>query len=156
MALDELCLHTTRDQRKMKRHEKLIPLSRFHRSCLFLALMAKKNAPDIKSYPTDLQGKIDYVNSFYQNQLIVHFKKEEQLWNLVIDESAALKKIIVDLTDERKRVVALFEALAVKPEASCLHTIGIDLEKHVRKEERIRFQQIQEEFTNEELANLHF
>ena len=42
----------------MKRHDKLIPLSRFHRSCLFLALMAKDNAPNIKNYPTEIPENI--------------------------------------------------------------------------------------------------
>ena len=86
----------------MKRHPVLIPLSRFHRSCLFLALMAKENAPAIKGYPTSPEDKIDYAIRFYQRQLRHHFQQEAGLWNQVRDKSDTLKRLVEELTTERQ------------------------------------------------------
>lgn len=140
----------------MKRHEKLIPLSRFHRSCLFLALIAKENAPKIKGYPTGVQDKITYAISFYEVQLIPHFEQEELLWHQVANKSETLKKIIDALTTERKVLIGLFKQLKQYRLESTLFTLGELLEKHVRKEERILFQQIQVDLTEKELTLLHY
>ena len=118
----------------MRRHESLIPLSHFHRSCLFLALMAKPNAPNIKGYPTKLQAKIEYAISFYQQELSPHFTVEANLWVAVNRKSKKLKMLIEELTTEREELIQLFTALSEKPSEELLNAVGILLEKHVRKE----------------------
>lgn len=136
----------------MKRHEALIPLSRFHRSCLFLALVAKENAPVVKGYPTDIEGKITYALSFYSGPLKRHFIQEEKLWDYVKSKSENILKVVCELQEERKKLQELFQALEQKKLATDLHEIGELLERHVRKEERALFQQIQQDLTEEELS----
>lgn len=140
----------------MKRHDKLIPLSRFHRSCLFLALMAKENAPNIKNYPNEIPEKIDYAISFYHGPLRTHFEKEALLWAQVKDKSDELSIIVNDLSKERHELNDLFELLESERYTKTLHELGKLLEKHVRKEERVLFQQIQSDLTEEELLDLTY
>lgn len=138
----------------MKRHKALIPLSRFHRSCLFLALVAKENAPDVKGYPTDIAGKIDYAISFYNGPLKSHFGLEQQLWQFVSDKSVRLKEITEDLLAERRELHRIFKGLCEKPSVDSLNQMGTLLEIHVRKEERVLFQQIQMDLTEAELSQI--
>lgn len=138
----------------MKRHEALVPFSRFHRSCLFLALVAKKNAPKIKDYPTELSGKINYAHSFYTNQLKKHFEKEERLWDFAEKHSEALASLIRFLRAERKELHKQFHMLEKEPTAEQLDRLGKLLEKHVRNEERKLFQLIQAELSEAQLQSL--
>lgn len=138
----------------MKRHEVLIPFSQFHRSCLFLALIAKVNAPEVKGYPTDIDGKIHYAIDFYNGPLTDHFDQEEVLWNYVKVKSDKLSQIIEELEAERRGIVELFQVLIANSSESTLNQIGNLLESHVRKEERVLFQQIQSDLTEEELFKI--
>lgn len=108
----------------MKRHPSLIPLSRFHRSCLFLALVAKENAPEVKGYPTDIRGKIAYAVSFYKGPLKSHFREEERLWDYAVSKSSKLKSIVVELQNERSELRTKFESLVSEEKASDLFYIG--------------------------------
>ena len=139
----------------MKRHPSLIPFSKFHRDILFLALIAKKNAPQVKSYPTDIEGKIDYSISFYDKKLLPHFSKEEtRLFKTLKGRFEKLDEIIAELEQERAEIKILFEKLKAGKEANTLHQIGSLLEMHVRKEERVFFQSIQDFLFPEELDKL--
>ena len=129
----------------MKRHEKLIPYSRFHRKILFLALIAKPNAPNVKGYPTKIDDKISYALAFYENELSSHFLEEEsQLFAIYKGQDDELDLLIDDLMNEREEIKSLFEQLFKKREEAILNELGVSLEKHVRKEERQFFQLLQE------------
>lgn len=138
----------------MKRHKSLVPLSQFHRSCLFLALIAKENAPAVKGYPTNIEGKIEYALSFYQGPLQKHFDQEEELWKYVSHKSGRLNEVITELARERKALHDLFKNLLANKVEIILNQIGELLEKHIRKEERVLFQQIQSDLTEEELSKI--
>ena len=140
----------------MKRHPSLIPLSRFHRSVLFLALIAKKNGPPIKGYPTSLLGKMDYAKSFYDQKLKGHFQwEEEKLFAFIKGRDEQLDQLAGEMLKQREKLKLLFAALDDDSDAeAALHDLGIALEKHIRKEEREFFQMIQEVFTDRELDQL--
>ncbi|MFT6871148.1 MAG: hemerythrin-like domain-containing protein [Roseivirga sp.] len=138
----------------MRRHESLIPLSQFHRSCLFLALIAKENAPNVKGYPTIIEDKIDFSINFYQTQLTQHFEQEAKLWNYLRDKSKRLTVILDDLRLEREVLKTRFIQLMDSKSKEDLFQIGSLLEQHVRKEERILFQQIQSDLNEEELSQI--
>jgi len=126
----------------MRRHPSLIPLSRFHRSILFLALIARKNAPEVKGYPNTLSGKTDYALAFYRTQLKPHFEVEERIWAFFKEKYPALRELIHELTGERTAIHQLFEDLERDPDR--LYILGPKLEQHVRREERELFQAIQQ------------
>lgn len=131
----------------MKRHEKLIPYSRFHRKILFLALIAKENAPKVKGYPTEPEDKINYALSFYKEELTAHFKLEQlNLFDFYINKDKEVDLLIKELIAERTEINNLFQSLSVKRKETTLHQLGELLEKHVRKEEREFFQLVQQKF----------
>lgn len=140
----------------MKRHNSLIPLSKFHRSVLFLALVAKKNAPNVKGYPTTLEGKKDYALSFYERQLKDHFLLEEQkLFPAILGKNHDLDRLVDQIILEHQALKALFHKLANSNNLEYdLDKLGVALEKHIRKEERELFQQVQKTLTQEELDQL--
>lgn len=140
----------------LKRHDSLVPLSRFHRSALFLALVLKKNAPEIKGYPTSLEGKRDYAQTFYQNRLKPHFDLEEKyLLPVVRGKSPELERLSEEVELDHSNLHHLFTSLPnVQNLEEHLHEIGALLEGHIRKEERQFFQLIQDELTEEELNKL--
>lgn len=131
----------------MKRHEKLIPYSRFHRKILFLALIAKENAPKVKGYPTESEDKINYALSFYKEELTAHFKLEQlKLFDFYINKDKEVDLLIKELIAERSEINNLFQSLSVNRKETTLHQLGELLEKHVRKEERKFFQLVQQKF----------
>jgi len=140
----------------MKRHPSLIPLSRFHRSVLFLALVCKKNAPSVKGYPQDLEGKRDYAIAFFQEQLKAHMQlEEESLFPQVKGKSAEIDELMKELCAEHRQLESLIAALPDSTDLSDgLDEFGQLLEKHVRKEERQFFQRIQDTLSVEELLQL--
>lgn len=140
----------------MKRHASLIPLSRFHRSVLFLALVCKKNAPPVKGYPADDEGKRDYALVFYQSKLKPHMDLEEsRLFPAIAAVNHALKTLTGELTEEHQRLDELFAELGKTENLSdTLNQLGILLETHVRKEERQFFQLIQESLDDTQLTEL--
>jgi len=140
----------------MKRHDGLVPLSRFHKSVLFLALIAKKNSPPIKGYPTTLKEKENYALSFYDHQLEAHFQfEEEKLLPKIRGKNRELDVLADEIVREHLELRKLFQALRYgnNPDA-VLNSLGVELEKHVRKEERKLFQMIQRVLTPEELDQL--
>lgn len=135
----------------MKRHDYLIPFSRFHRSILFLALIAKKNAPNVKGYPSKLEDKVDYALSFYQNELCNHFEVEEkEVFNRFFNINDEVDLLINEIKLERENICKMFELLKQKPrDFDNFHKLGALLEKHVRKEERQLFQLLQAKLESE-------
>ena len=90
---------------------------------------------------------------FYQRQLKPHFTLESKLWEYVETKSDSLNQIITDLRQERNRLITLFESLESDNE-TIFFEMGALLEKHVRKEERVLFQQIQADLSEEELLHI--
>jgi hypothetical protein len=128
----------------MKRHEALIPYSRFHRKILALALISKSNAPDVKGYPTKIDDKIDFALVFYENELSFHFSEEKnKIFDLYKNQDHEIDLLIEVLLKEREEIKLLFQQLSIKREELLLNNLGELLEKHVRKEERQFFQLLQ-------------
>lgn len=140
----------------MKRHASLVPLSRFHRSVLFLALISKKNAPPIKGYPTTVIEKKNYALAFFEHKLEAHFQfEEEKLLPNIRGKNKELDELSDEIVRERLELRKFFKALRYgnNPEAE-LNNLGVALEKHIRKEERQLFQKIQGTLTPQELNEL--
>ena len=140
----------------MKRHEALIPLSHDHHHGLMMAQLIKKGAPVYKDLPKSIEDKVNYTKNFYKTDLAKHFESEEKvLFPVVMGKDYELDKLIEEVVGEHKLIQKLVESLSVKinPEDK-LDRIGILLENHIRKEERVLFEKIQAVMTEEELDNL--
>ena len=140
----------------MKRHSALINLSREHHAALILAQILKKDGPNFKDLPTDDEGKRNYTISFYKTDLAKHFQFEEEiLFPFVNKQSDLLKEQTVQLISEHKKLKRLIQKLSIPGDVeTMLDRIGMLLEKHIRFEERVYFQKVQEIFPDNELDEL--
>ena len=140
----------------MKRHSALINLSREHHAALILAQILKKDGPNFKDLPTDDEGKRIYTISFYKTDLAKHFQFEEEiLFPFVNKQSDLLKEQTVQLISEHKKLKRLIQKLSTPGDVeTMLDRIGMLLEKHIRFEERVYFQKVQEIFPDNELDEL--
>lgn len=138
----------------MKRHPSLIPLSRFHRSMLFLALIGKENAPPVKGYPQDLAGKLAYAQQFYETRIQAHWQQEAALYAAARGYSAQLDTLLDAIIAERKQLHQLFASLREQDSSDVLHELACRIEQHVRREERELFQCMQTALPDEMLEQL--
>lgn len=141
----------------MKRHESLITLSHDHHEGLIIAQLLRKDVPDYEGMPTSVQGKVEHLQKYYQNDLSVHFFKEEDvLFPAVTGLSDEIAQLVQELISQHQQIKSAI-ALVFRQEASAdsLHELGLLLRDHIRKEERQLFPQIQEMATEELLNELH-
>ncbi len=130
----------------MKRHKALQSLSHEHYHGLRLAQLIKVGSPEYKGLPRTMSEKKLYTIKFFEENLIPHFKKEEEiLFPLSRKKNSNVEKQICLLIDKLK--------ISTKPEVELDH-LGKLLDAHIRKEERELFQIIQEILSEDELVKL--
>ncbi|MFN3695704.1 MAG: hemerythrin domain-containing protein [Ignavibacterium sp.] len=140
----------------MKRHKSIVILSRDHQKGLMLAQLLKKNAPAYKGLPSDIEGKMKYAIETFRSDLNIHFEDEEKiLFPVAAGKSNECDQLINELIDEHKffyeKIPALVNSTELLDE---MDLIGCKLEEHIRKEERILFNLIQEILTEDELKSV--
>lgn len=140
----------------MKRHNALILLSHDHHHGLLLAQLLKKNAPPYKGLPKDPLGKMKYAVEAFKSDLIIHFKDEEEiLFPLLKGKSDEIDTLIDELLDEHKKIEHGIASLNKSDDlANDLDEIGVILENHIRKEERILFQKVPSVLSEVELTGI--
>jgi len=146
----------------LKRQPGLIPLSREHHRVLLLAQLLKKNVPDYRGMPTTIEGKLQYLHDAYHAEFLPHIQKEEQILLPLVEEHAPglghMCELLVDEHEQLKeQITALlslqppYNELEVKEQ---FNELGLLLEQHVRMEERMFFQRIQQLIPKEVLDTL--
>ncbi len=129
----------------MKRHISLAPLSRQHHGALILAQLLKKNAPKYKGLPSDIAGKAAYAIKFYNIELLPHFAAEEIITQKIKGIHPKLDLLSKEILEEHKALKILFTSISNHADmATHLDSIGVELDNHIRKEERVFFPSIQE------------
>lgn len=139
----------------MKRHASLAPLSRDHHSALMLAQLLKKNAPVYKGLPTTIDGKCEYALNFYDMHLIKHFIQEENMLGYLKITDDSFNTLSAEIFSEHVRLRELFGQIKTGVELeTTLNNLGVELEAHIRKEERVLFPQLEQLCSEDELAAL--
>lgn len=142
----------------MKRHPSLIPISRQHHGGLLTARLLQHGAPPYKGMPTTPEAKRDYVLDYLHQQLLPHFKLEEEtVFILAAEFSEELRKQVNILVATHQQLQQLILALpGFTPELlpDALDEIGILLERHIRQEERVFFEQLQKDLPLDKLQLL--
>ncbi|MFZ1305547.1 MAG: hemerythrin domain-containing protein [Ferruginibacter sp.] len=140
----------------MKRHEAIAPLSRDHHASLILAQLLKKNAPAYKGLPETPADKATYAQELFQKSIQRHFEQEEAMLDLVTDGDAELIAITKEIKTEHKELTVLFHSLKTANDLTgTLDTLGVALEKHIRKEERILFPLLQLHCSDEQFQQIY-
>jgi len=137
----------------MKRNPALYTLSHDHHQGLILAQQLKKGAPQYKGMPSTLEDKKEYTLSFYKTELVKHFQDEEEiLFPSVKNKNDELDRKIAEIISEHRKMESLIKDLEETDHLqNVLDELGWLLEKHIRKEERDVFMEIENVLTEEEL-----
>jgi iron-sulfur cluster repair protein YtfE (RIC family) len=137
----------------MKRHSALYTLSHDHHHGLILAQQVKKGAPQYKGMPSTLEGRKEYTLTFYKTELIKHFLDEEViLFPAVKNKNDELDKMIGKIILEHRKMETLVKDLGKTDQLeNVLDEFGCLLEKHIRKEERELFAEIEKVLSEDEL-----
>ena len=140
----------------MKRHKALHSLSQEHHHGLILAQLIKSGNPEFKGLPNTIAGKVQHTIKFFEENLIPHFNKEEDiLFPFMKNKNAAIDQLISELILQHKTINSLVDKLkkSTEPEIE-LNELGVLLDSHIRKEERELFQGIQNVLTENEMEKL--
>jgi hemerythrin-like domain-containing protein len=137
----------------MKRHIALYSLSHDHHQGLILAQQIKKGVPQYKGMPSTVEGKRDYTIQFYDSELKRHFANEEEiLFPAAKNKNAVVDKLIAEIILEHRKMEALIRVLGKTDRfENVLDELGHLLEKHIRKEERELFMEIEKVLSEDEL-----
>lgn len=137
----------------MKRHPALYTLSHDHHQGLILAQQIKKGAPQYKGMPSTLDGRKEYTITFYKTDLVKHFQDEEEiLFPAVKNKNDDLDKKIAEIILEHRKMELLVKDLEKTDQLeNVLDEFGQLLEKHIRKEERELFVEIEKVLSDDEL-----
>lgn len=133
------------ENRPIKRHTALQSFSKEHHYGLLLSWKIRQG---LKSeIPI---GRIwKYVDWFWQKHLSGHFEDEETiLFPILSEENKNIKKAI----SQHKRLKRLFQSSP--KDIRILNSIEEELEQHIRFEERILFNEIQEVANDEQLKRI--
>ena len=140
----------------MRRHKALRSLSQEHHNGLMLAQLIKAGSPEYKGLPTTILEKKLFAIKFFEENLVPHFKKEEEiLFPQSKNKNPVIKKLIADLVDQHRKIISLVNNLKTLSEPeTVLNELGVLLENHIRLEERELFQMIQVVLSEEELLKI--
>lgn len=129
----------------IKRHKALKPLSRVHHQGLLLSWKIRTGLKKGIS----IERIKNYCDFFFKEELIHHFNIEElRIFTLLESDDELIKKALVD----HRKLKRLF--LQKLPEMKTIVSIEKELEKHIRFEERILFNKIQEEASKKQLQRI--
>jgi len=122
----------------IKRNEAIVALSKDHHFALLLIWKIREGLRN--SIAPERISK--YAFHFYETDLVGHFKDEEELLFIKLD---ALDPLRIQAENEHKLIHQSVDELRKNPtDTNLLERFAVILEKHIRFEERILFNQLQE------------
>ena len=144
----------------MKRHSSLIPLSHDHHDTLVVAqglIRGRPTAPR-SDWPTDRRAQADRLTAFYESTLQPHFAAEEAevfpLAERLLPAHADLVKALRKDHDDLRAEILALPARSDADLAVRLPALGARLEAHVRSEERVLFEAVQQAAAPADLERL--
>jgi len=132
----------------MKRHEALVPLSREHHHLLILAQVLKHDVPAYPNMPTTPAEQRTYALARFDDLLSAHFRWEEEvLLPLAERYGDKLCRLAHQVRTDHAAIRTAFDNLKTATDLDLpqqLDALGHQLAAHVRFEERIFFQKMQD------------
>lgn len=134
--IEKLKYKVSENTRPIKRANELIQLSREHHHTLLLAWKIKTGlAKNI-----ELERVAKYVQWYFENHLLPHFETEEKYIFPLLGEPNNHKTMAIEQHDQIKHII--MNSLNNKDDLTLLHNLIVE---HVRFEERILFNELQNE-----------
>jgi hemerythrin-like domain-containing protein len=134
------------------RHASLQPLSRQHHQGLLASLLLEKGLKKNAS----LKEMRDFIIQFWEEELRLHFEKEEVLFLPLAYKYPQLLDGLTQLKNEHQEIRFIIQKLNNEARSEQYETIASFaslLEKHIRFEERQLFNAIQENLPEDELID---
>jgi len=136
----------------MLRDKSLIPLSHQHQHALALCVRIDRASPIPAG---DVRAWQDEIVQHFRNEIGIHFAAEEKVLFPAACRFEAIAPLVGDLLAEHSLLRDGFrEAESGSMSPDTLAVLAQRLAAHIRKEERLLFEQLQECMTSEELATL--
>lgn len=137
----------------MQRAESLQPLSKQHKSALMTCLLIRKGI----SKQASVAVMADFLQQSWAADIRPHFEEEEQQLLPALNRYPEGKSMAVTILRDHDLLRNAFVHLNQQGlTARLLGALADQLEQHVRYEERIVFQQMQQFMAPEEIAQLQF
>ncbi|WP_143307359.1 hemerythrin domain-containing protein [Chitinophaga vietnamensis] len=130
----------------MQRHTTLVPLSHEHKRLLFVCRYLKKDAAPYEGFPLETQARFEYIVKVFQELMVPHIQKEEYLFEKCKGHHAGIDTMIQELEAEHRQISRMYSALTESVDLDdAMDLLANSLEAHIRKEERVFFELIQQE-----------
>jgi hemerythrin-like domain-containing protein len=136
------------------RHPALQPLSRQHHQGLLASLILEKGLKKNAS----LKEMRDFILQFWEDELLVHFEKEDVLFLPLAEKYPQLKDSLIQFKQEHQEIRLIIQKLnneARSEQTETIASFATSLEKHIRFEERQLFNAIQESLPEDEMVEFH-
>jgi hemerythrin-like domain-containing protein len=136
------------------RHNALKPLSKQHHQGLLVSLLLEKGVKKNAS----LKEMRDFILQFWEDELRLHFEKEELLFLPLAYKYPQLIDGLTQLKNEHQEIRLIIQKLNNEARSEQFETIASfsdNLEKHIRFEERQLFNSIQETLSVDELNDFN-
>jgi iron-sulfur cluster repair protein YtfE (RIC family) len=127
----------------MLRDPGLIPLSQQHHNGLALCVLTARGLAANAS-PAHVAKLAKRVIDRYEIELMNHFGIEEQLLFPAIERELGKMAIIAELIADHRALEAMIDQLRGAPAAEVLEKFCDLLRRHIRREENVLFQDIQQ------------
>ncbi|MFZ3578404.1 hemerythrin domain-containing protein [Virgibacillus sp. DJP39] len=140
----------------IKRHESLYPLSHHHYHALVIALRLKQVGTEKSKL--SLEETTTSLKQFWKDGGQEHFREEEEILlpayaqYTKIEEQPEISQMLLEHVKIRSMINAVTNMESASVEL--LQELGVLLETHVRKEERVIFPMIEEALPEEKLKEL--
>lgn len=130
----------------MQRHPTLITLSHEHQRLLFVCRYLKKDAAPHEGFPLETEAKLAYIVKVFQEVMVPHIRKEEYLFEVCLGKHAEIDRLIHELMLEHQQISRMYSGLAESTDIiTAMDLVARSLEEHIRKEERILFEMMQQQ-----------
>lgn len=135
----------------MLRDKNLIPLSHQHQHALALCVRIDRAAPIAEA---ELPAWLEEIGQIFQNEIQFHFAAEESVLFPAARKFPELGELMADLHTDHDWLRAQFGQAMVAMNSKELHTLAERLSAHIRKEERLLFERLQQLMSAEEIADI--
>jgi iron-sulfur cluster repair protein YtfE (RIC family) len=116
-----------------------------------LAQVIKKGSPKYKTLPNEIERKVEFAKEVWESDLKFHFENEEKiLFPQFKGRDYEIDLLIKEMFEEHKMIRTLIGRLEDENDyEDTLNKLGLLLEEHIRKEERILFERLEDLFETE-------
>ncbi len=123
---------------------------------LLISRVLRSDVPGYRGMPNTASEKRDFLKGKMQELILEHFRKEEKfLFPYLEKRDRRFLELTDSLRTDHHNLKALYSGITKDDDnENILQQFALLLEEHIRKEERILFQMVQEILGEEELKNL--